>query len=74
VFTPQPDYVCINIGTNDQCNGVAVAAFIGAYTALLDDILSASTTQCRSTPRRLLRYRRVACSMAFESPLVSLGQ
>lgn len=39
-FSVQPDYVCINIGTNDQRNSVTAAQFTAAYTALLNDILA----------------------------------
>lgn len=39
-FSVQPDYVCINIGTNDQRNSVPAAQFTAAYTTLLNDILT----------------------------------
>lgn len=39
-FTPAPDAVFINIGTNDKNRGGTAAAFTAAYTSLLNDMLA----------------------------------
>lgn len=39
-FTTVPDFVAINIGTNDQRNGITVAAFKTAYTSFLNALIA----------------------------------
>lgn len=44
---PAPDFISINIGTNDQRNGVSAAAFQAAATEFLNDVIAKTPRSTR---------------------------